>query len=249
MAGTAGHAGLGCRSGGRARCAAAAGQQAGAQAGKRLAEGWPQVRALQGRVSHEQRYGHHRWPSNRLPGDRRHAHRPSEGVGRRSTRLQRREARFRGRRRRRRGAQSDRGSLDVLRRLLQERRRAAPGDLLLQRRPRLLDHVAAHGGFGPRRIVTATDAHTPAAPYSRVNNSFSLLDASDLVFIDAPGTGFSRIAGKDKEKAFFGVDGDAYAFAEFISEFLSKYARWNSPKYLFGESYGTPRSAVVVNQL
>ena len=105
------------------------------------------------------------------------------------------------------------------------------------------------GAFGPRRIVTATDAHTPAAPYSRVNNSFSLLDASDLVFIDAPGTGFSRIAGKDKEKAFFGVDGDAYAFAEFISQFLSKYARWNSPKYLFGESYGTPRSAVVVNQL
>ena len=105
------------------------------------------------------------------------------------------------------------------------------------------------GAFGPRRIVTATDVHTPAAPYSVVNNSFSLLDATDLVFIDAPGTGFSRIAGKDKEKAFFGVDGDAYAFAEFISLFLSKHARWNSPKYLFGESYGTPRSAVVVNQL
>src|SRR6266480_4050372 len=105
------------------------------------------------------------------------------------------------------------------------------------------------GAFGPRRIVTATDAHTPAAPYPRVNNSFSLLDATDLVFIDAPGTGFSRIAGKDKEKAFFGVDPDAYAFAEFISQFLSKYGRWNSPKYLFGESYGTPRSAVLVNQL
>ena len=105
------------------------------------------------------------------------------------------------------------------------------------------------GAFGPRRIVTATDAHTPAAPYSVVNNSSSLLDATDLVFIDAPGTGFSRIAGKDKEKAFFGVDQDAYAFAEFISQFLSKYGRWNSPKYLFGESYGTPRSAVLVNQL
>ena len=105
------------------------------------------------------------------------------------------------------------------------------------------------GAFGPRRIVTATDAHTPAAPYSLVNNGSSLLDATDLVFIDAPGTGFSRIAGKDKEKAFFGVDQDAYAFAEFISQFLSKYGRWNSPKYLFGESYGTPRSAVLVNQL
>jgi carboxypeptidase C (cathepsin A) len=105
------------------------------------------------------------------------------------------------------------------------------------------------GAFGPRRIVTATDAHTPAAPYSLVGNASSLLDVTDLVFIDAPGTGFSRIAGKDKEKAFFGIDQDAYAFAEFISQFLSKYGRWNSPKYLFGESYGTPRSAVLINQL
>src|SRR5882757_3077670 len=105
------------------------------------------------------------------------------------------------------------------------------------------------GAFGPRRIVTATDAHTPAAPYSLTNNGSSLLDATDLVFIDAPGTGFSRIAGKDKEKAFFGVDQDAYAFSEFISQFLSKYSRWNSPKYLFGESYGTPRAAVLINQL
>jgi carboxypeptidase C (cathepsin A) len=105
------------------------------------------------------------------------------------------------------------------------------------------------GAFGPRRIVTANDAHTPAAPYALVGNASSLLDATDLVFIDAPGTGFSRIAGKDKEKAFFGVDPDAHAFAEFIAQFLSKYGRWNSPKYLFGESYGTPRSAVLINQL
>jgi len=105
------------------------------------------------------------------------------------------------------------------------------------------------GAFGPRRIVTSTDTHNPPAPYSLVNNASSLLDATDLVFVDAPGTGFSRIAGKDKEKAFYGVDQDAYAFAEFITQFLSKYGRWNSPKYLFGESYGTPRSAVVVNQL
>ncbi|HYB65200.1 MAG TPA: hypothetical protein VEC59_08075 [Steroidobacteraceae bacterium] len=105
------------------------------------------------------------------------------------------------------------------------------------------------GAFGPHRIVTSTDAHTPAAPYSLVNNAYSLLDATDLVFIDAPGTGFSRIAGKDKEKAFFGLDPDAYAFSEFITQFLTRYGRWNSPKYLFGESYGTPRSAVVVNQL
>jgi carboxypeptidase C (cathepsin A) len=105
------------------------------------------------------------------------------------------------------------------------------------------------GAFGPRRIVTSSDQHTPAAPYSLINNAYSLLDVSDLVFIDAPGTGFSRIAGKDKEKAFFGVDPDAYAFTEFVTQFLTKYGRWNSPKYLFGESYGTTRSAVLINEL
>ena len=105
------------------------------------------------------------------------------------------------------------------------------------------------GAFGPRRVVTADDSHTAAAPYRVVDNAYSLLDASDLVFIDAPGTGFSRIAGKDKEKSFFGVDADAYAFGEFIKGFLGRYARWNSPKYLFGESYGTPRAAVLAGSL
>jgi carboxypeptidase C (cathepsin A) len=105
------------------------------------------------------------------------------------------------------------------------------------------------GAFGPKRVVTRDDTHTPAAPYSLIDNAYSLLDASDIVFIDAPGTGFSRIAGKDKEKAFYGIDQDAYAFGEFVMGFLSKYGRWNSPKYLFGESYGTPRSAVLVNAL
>jgi carboxypeptidase C (cathepsin A) len=105
------------------------------------------------------------------------------------------------------------------------------------------------GAFGPKRVVTADDTHTAAAPYQLINNDYSLLDASDLVFVDAPGTGFSRIAGKDKEKAFYGVDEDAHAFAEFVTAFLTRYGRWNSPKYLFGESYGTPRSAVLVNDL
>jgi carboxypeptidase C (cathepsin A) len=105
------------------------------------------------------------------------------------------------------------------------------------------------GAFGPKRVVTADDAHSPAAPYQLIDNGESLLDVSDLVFIDAPGTGFSRVAGKDKEKAFYGIDPDAYAFGDFINQFLAKYGRWNSPKYLFGESYGTPRSAVLVQQL
>ena len=105
------------------------------------------------------------------------------------------------------------------------------------------------GAFGPRRIVTADDQHTSPAPYELVDNAYSLLDVSDLVFIDAPGTGFGRIFGKDKEKAFWGVDPDAHAFARFIARFLSVNQRWNSPKYLFGESYGTTRSAVVAGIL
>jgi carboxypeptidase C (cathepsin A) len=99
------------------------------------------------------------------------------------------------------------------------------------------------GAFGPVRVETTDTKHNPPAPYSTVNNDQSLLDASDLVFIDAPGTGFSRIAGKDKEKAFYGVDQDIHAFTDFITQFLTKYDRWNSPKYVFGESYGTMRGA------
>ena len=105
------------------------------------------------------------------------------------------------------------------------------------------------GAFGPKRVVTLDDSHTPAAPYPVVNNDYSLLDATDLVFVDAPGTGFSRIAGKDREKVFYGTDADAEAFADFIAQFLAKYARWNSPKYLFGESYGTTRSGTLINIL
>jgi carboxypeptidase C (cathepsin A) len=105
------------------------------------------------------------------------------------------------------------------------------------------------GAFGPKRVVVREDGHTPPAPYPVVDNAYSLLDISDLVFIDAPGAGFSRIAGKDKEKAFWGVDNDSHAFTRFIQQFLNKYGRWNSPKYLFGESYGTTRSAVLANEL
>jgi carboxypeptidase C (cathepsin A) len=101
------------------------------------------------------------------------------------------------------------------------------------------------GAFGPKRVLTKDDTHSPAAPYKLVDNEYSLLDASDLVFVDAPGTGFSHLRGADKEKAFYGVDEDAHAFANFIVEFLSRHGRWNSPKYLFGESYGTTRASVL----
>jgi carboxypeptidase C (cathepsin A) len=101
------------------------------------------------------------------------------------------------------------------------------------------------GAFAPKRVVTSDDSHTPAAPYKIVENASTLLPECDLVFIDAPGTGFGHLRGTDKEKAFWGVDQDARAFANFIVEFLSKHNRWNSPKYLFGESYGTTRAAAL----
>jgi carboxypeptidase C (cathepsin A) len=106
------------------------------------------------------------------------------------------------------------------------------------------------GAFGPKRVVTDDDQHTAPAPYGLVNNDYSLLDVADLVFIDAPGAGFSTFADKEKgPKDYFGVDPDANAFADFIGKFLSQYGRWNSPKYLFGESYGTTRSAILANIL
>ena len=105
------------------------------------------------------------------------------------------------------------------------------------------------GAFGPKRIVTPDGQHQEAAPYPLVENQYSLLDVSDLVFIDAPGTGFSRVLGKEAGKNFFGTDEDAHAFDRFIRRFLTKYGRWNSPKFIFGESYGTTRSAVLSRML
>lgn len=103
------------------------------------------------------------------------------------------------------------------------------------------------GAFGPRRVVTNDHTHMPGAPYEIVENDQTLLDASDLVFVDMPGTGLGRVFGEDKEKgkdkAFYGVDQDIHAFTVFIRDFLTKYQRWNSPKYVFGESYGTMRGA------
>jgi carboxypeptidase C (cathepsin A) len=105
------------------------------------------------------------------------------------------------------------------------------------------------GSLGPKHVITAGDTHLPAAPYTMVDNPNCLLDVSDLVFVDAPGTGFGQLMGKDAEKAFWGVDGDANAYARFIARFISKYGRWNSPKFIFGESYGTTRSAVLADLL
>lgn len=109
------------------------------------------------------------------------------------------------------------------------------------------------GAWGPQRVFI-NDTSRTRAPYRTVNNDYSLLDESDVVFIDAPGTGFGEVITKEKGgagegKDFFGIDQDGETFATFISQFISEYNRWNSPKYLFGESYGTFRSAVVANLL
>ena len=105
------------------------------------------------------------------------------------------------------------------------------------------------GSLGPKHVVTPGDQHLPAAPYKLVDNPYSLLDTSDVVFIDMPGTGFGRLVGANPEKAFWGIDEDANAFARFIQRFITKYNRWNSPKFIFGESYGTTRSSVLVDIL
>jgi carboxypeptidase C (cathepsin A) len=105
------------------------------------------------------------------------------------------------------------------------------------------------GTFAPKRVVVPDTQHQEGAPYTMVSNEYSLLDVADVVFIDAPGCGLSRTFGRGRGEAFYGVDADGHAFARFIHRFISKYNRWNSPKYIFGESYGTPRSAVLAADL
>jgi carboxypeptidase C (cathepsin A) len=105
------------------------------------------------------------------------------------------------------------------------------------------------GSFGPVRVETADAKPTPPAPYRIVENSSSLLDRTDLVFVDAIGTGFSRIVGKGEAKDFYGTDQDVAAFAQFVERWTSEHRRWNSPKFLLGESYGTTRGAALLAYL
>ncbi len=105
------------------------------------------------------------------------------------------------------------------------------------------------GSVGPVRVETDSPNATGPAPYHVVSNQYSLLDKSDLVFVDAPLTGFSRAVGKGTAKDFAGVDQDLKAFDKFIQRWVTVNQRWNSPKYLFGESYGTTRSAGLAESL
>ena len=106
------------------------------------------------------------------------------------------------------------------------------------------------GAFGPKRVAIPSDARDDGAPpYPLLDNPDSILDVTDLVFIDPVGTGFSHTIGDTKGEDYWGVTKDAKSVAEVIRQWLSANGRWNSPKYLGGESYGTTRSAAVVNEL
>ena len=105
------------------------------------------------------------------------------------------------------------------------------------------------GGLGPKRVVVPDAAAPKGAPFTLANNGDSILDATDLVFIDPVGTGFSHPLGKVSGKRFWGVDEDVRAMGATIEAYLTQYRRWNSPKFILGESYGTFRSAALANYL
>jgi carboxypeptidase C (cathepsin A) len=105
------------------------------------------------------------------------------------------------------------------------------------------------GALGPKRVVLQPGGFMPAAPYRTVDNAYTALDKTDLVLVDAIGTGFSRAANLETSKKFWGVKGDIQAFGEFIRLYITRYERWTSPLYLLGESYGTTRAAGVAGYL
>lgn len=106
------------------------------------------------------------------------------------------------------------------------------------------------GAFGPVRVAIPSDARDDGAPpYPIVANPDSLLDVTDLVFIDPVGTGFSYAMPGTDPSDYWGVTQDARSIAQFIRLWLNEHGRWNTPKFLGGESYGTTRSAAVLNQL
>ncbi len=106
------------------------------------------------------------------------------------------------------------------------------------------------GAFGPRRVaIPSNGTDDGAPPFPIVDNPDSLLDVTDIVFIDPVGTGFSHALGDTNPQDYWGVTRDAQSIAQFIRLWLNENGRWNSPKYLGGESYGTTRTAAVLNQL
>lgn len=105
------------------------------------------------------------------------------------------------------------------------------------------------GALGPKRIAMTVDGNAQKPPYSIVNNEYSWLDITDLVFIDPVGTGFSKPAEGEKADQFYGFENDVKWVSDFIRQWTSDNNRWGSPKYLAGESYGTTRACGVVEYL
>jgi carboxypeptidase C (cathepsin A) len=105
------------------------------------------------------------------------------------------------------------------------------------------------GSFGPMKVDASNPETIPGPPFRYGPNPDTLLDITDLVFIDAPTTGLSRELGKTEPKDLFGVDNDLDAFTRTVQRYLTKYQRWNSPKFIIGESYGTTRAAGLVDSL
>ncbi|WP_022684677.1 S10 family peptidase [Sphingomonas phyllosphaerae] len=105
------------------------------------------------------------------------------------------------------------------------------------------------GSFAPVRLQTGSPEFIRPAPYDFGPNPYTLLDKTDMVFLDAIGAGYSRPLGDAKPADFYGTDEDADAFAKAILRYATKYGRWNSPKFIFGESYGTLRSGALAYQL
>jgi len=106
------------------------------------------------------------------------------------------------------------------------------------------------GTFGPQRVSVPSDAeHAGLPPYPVISSDETILDVTDLVFVDPVGTGFSRALGDHENKEFWGLNEDAKSMAEFIQTWITENGRWNSPRFLLGESYGTTRGAVVAKML
>ena len=105
------------------------------------------------------------------------------------------------------------------------------------------------GFFGPKRIQFDDDGFPIGTPGRLVDNAESILDVSDIVLIDAIGTGFSKSEDDEKQKDYYNFDKDVEAFSDFMITYLNKHGRWASPKYLAGESYGTTRGAAIAHNL
>lgn len=112
--------------------------------------------------------------------------------------------------------------------------------------PSIYLHMAA---FGPKRVSIPDDLSADPTTFQLVDNSYTVLDAADLVFFDPAGTGLSRVSESTSKDAYFSVEADARQLIQFVAVWSRSHRRLDSPKYLFGESYGTLRAAVAAEKL